>query len=638
MIDFALVVGVGRYDQSAAWNLPGPCANACAIAELLLALGTRPEHIFLFVDQPPPAGPVDPFEARLRGLAAQGVLLTTSAAWPAIDTFFFDTLRQNRPPKSRLFIFWSGHGFTGGDGSRVFICRDYTSSSLTNRVLNASTFLRHLLLPEFNGFSDQLFVADVCGVYSKLAYNNPRVAPATGVVRRNQLALFATPEGEYARDDQGQGVFTRIVLDVLATQKSWPAASDFIQEFNRRVTDALADAGLKPFRMWTSDGEQANERLVGASSTVADSAVFQSVAALLSPIDLPDSEFRAHYLQVVSALGEPQLYEAQGLTGMIRELASMHDGTGGAIPYGLLQFLARLERVAAEGLGATVAAWLQQHAADQKNRLATIRQQLDVESQTKILVVDVENDAAGNVSAFETFVRLRDFSPAPVDPRPRQEVSDWTAFEIALARAIDELRDDPVTRDLEVHVLADPPLFDRAFHRIPLASGSLLGQECVVVLRCRERVRRAGAVTREAWRQRAAALRAIDPKQLELVRIDSAIGPDELQQTAQGLWCMGFLLRPSTAGVTPDVMLQKRLLLKLVRLGAPYLFWLHDGSIDQADWTAIQGAFRRWLGAVRTLDQFPREFTQGRILDDVAAAGTLLWDDPELLPFRTRRE
>lgn len=630
MSDAAVVVGVSRYDQSSDWNLPGPCTNACAIAASLLTFQPRPE-IFLFVDPPPaPFGQASPFDAPLRGLADAGVRVTQSAAWTTIDTFCFDTLRQNRPPQSRLLVFWSGHGFTDTDGSRVLICRDYTADALTNRVLNATNFLRHLRSPLFRSFSDQLFVADVCGIYSGLTFNSTRNAPAS-VEPRTQLCLFATPEGEYAEDDQGHGVFTRIVLDVLARRPSWPAQADF----NQAVTDALAVAGRKPFRISSvDDGQEAPDRLVGSITGQAGSVLFKSIAAVLGAVDMPDTMFRPHYLRVVSDLGEPKLSDAQGLTGMLRELASMQDGTrSGGVPYGLLEFLMRLQRE--PSLSAAISDWLQAHAAGQNQVLATIRQKLDDENRTKILVVDIETDEAGSISAFQPFVRLHDFLPAPVDPRPRQEVTDWDDFTASLLKVIADLRRDSATRDFDIHFLADPPLFDRAFHLIEMPSGDRLGEEFVVVLRHRQRVLGAPALVRDAWRQYAAALRTMKPSAVNLVRIELTSSAKDLQDAARGLWCMGFVVRRTAAGTSADAS-EKRLLLKLLRLGVPYLYWLHDGPIDDATWTDIEATMRGWLGGVQSLDRFPVALTQGRIAGDrLAADATLLWDDPEFVPFLT---
>src|SRR5205823_14066330 len=135
----------------------------------------------------------------------------------------------------------------------------------------------------------------------------------------------------------------------------------------------------------------------------------------------------------------------------------------------------------------SIEGWLKKHAAEQNNALATIRQQLDLENQTKILVVETETDENGAVDAFEVFMRTRNLRRLAVELPPRQEVAGWDDFQAKLLSIVTLRRQQPLLRDFEIHVLADPPLFDHPFHGIPLGAG-VLGEDFVVVLRHRERV------------------------------------------------------------------------------------------------------------------------------------------------------
>src|SRR5215510_15000225 len=114
---YALIVGIDKYDQPD-WTIPGPCANAFAVTNWLLSVLVPPQNIFLFVD------PVEGLNDTVGEFETKDVNVTRSAAWEPLDTFCYKTLPAGRPANSRLFVYWSGHGFTENDGARIFICRD----------------------------------------------------------------------------------------------------------------------------------------------------------------------------------------------------------------------------------------------------------------------------------------------------------------------------------------------------------------------------------------------------------------------------------------------------------------------------------------------------------------------------------
>src|SRR5262249_47252019 len=151
-------------------------------------------------------------------------------------------LHQNVPAKSRLLVFWSGHGFTSGKRRRIFFCNDY-DEDLPGRVFNGTNFLNNLLTAKYASFSDQIFLADVCGTYSDIKVDDN--VEELGLGERSQLAYFATPEGDYAMGDDGRGVFTSTVIEVLGHLGDWPAQQDFIRELDK----AFAQGGTKPFRI-----------------------------------------------------------------------------------------------------------------------------------------------------------------------------------------------------------------------------------------------------------------------------------------------------------------------------------------------------------------------------------------------------
>lgn len=633
MSTYALVVGIEKYDQPG-WDTPGPCRNALAIAEWLLDIEdgpgqkTPPANVFLFLD---PVG--GEYDARIAALRGKGVQVCVSGTLNEIDTFWREKLWRDRAAGSRLLVFWSGHGFTENDGTRVFPCRDYTKENLRNRVFNASSFLRFLRSSRYNAFAEQIFLADACSNYTGLRFSPDREPPPDQNKATRQVGFFATPEGEYAKDDDGQGVFTKTVIEVLRAGGGWPEFG----KFSERVLHALDAVGQAPFQV-SAVSEQAVivDRMVGTVPKDRGGVLFQSLMKMLAPIRVPQTAYRPHYVRTVNSLGMPEMNQAQGLTGMIEELTKL-EGTGGSeqISVGLLEFLVRIARV--KKLKAPVEKWLAGRD-DLENMRADIDERLEQENGVKILLVEVSNDERGEVVDFEASLRGQDLLEIPGTGLVSKTVDRWSGFCAELDRVIADFRSDPVTADFEVHFLVDPPLFDRPFHLIPTPGGGVLGEECIVVLRHRDRARRATSLVRQAWQAYADALRPQKPGALPLVPIRCEVGPGGILPAQKGFCYSQFvLLDPDVAGGTANAA-GKEVLKKVLRLGVPYLYWLNRPPKQPDCWALIEGDVKAWLKGLQRLDDFPREFYMQRANgNEFAALATLLWDDPQFNPFVSRK-
>jgi hypothetical protein len=606
---YALIVGIEKYDQLD-WDTAGPCANALAVAERLVSGGVvEGANIFLFLDA------IADYDQRIADLRAQGVVaIQTSATWTIIEDFCFKELPAGRPADSRLFIYWSGHGYAeNSTGQRYFICRDYTNTAHHNRVFNASLFLRHLRSPEFQRFSETLLLADVCGAKQNVKLSNPRGGPEN-VDPRKQLAYFATPEGQWAHGEEGRGAFTDVVLAAFKRVTSWPDLDNF-----RTTLDVeLSEAGHAMFRVVCSDGTQdLADRLIGPEKR--ESVMDELVELLRSkPVDIGRYQF--HYTRTVTNLGNPRLNEAQGLTGMLEHLAALHD------PHGLLEFLVRLTQE--KELEQPIEDWLAANARHQRSDIATIRDEIDQENQAHILILDLENSPDGDIAGFEPHLRTQNLKPLP-DPRlAPQNVKDWDDFEKRLLDLVSELGPDSVS---EIWFLANPPLFDRAFHLIPAPDGSPLGDKFVVFIRHRERIHSVKRHIREPWEQYAATLRASEPAKLPIIPLPG-IGSQGLIGTHRGV-CYFNMLIPLARQGAPCSLNEKALMLKLLRLGVPYMCWVHLPA--PINWEALEAFLsKNCLSALHALDHFPDKFTQHRISSiPYAAQASLLWDDPQMNPF-----
>ena len=623
----AFIVGVDSYDQSG-WTVAGPCANAVGIAAWLLGAGADPGNVFLFVE------PADEgHDANLASLEADGVHVRRSARSDAINTFWRAELRELSAKLPRLLFFWSGHGFADKNGDRIFICRDYLAPQLITNVFNCTNVLRYLRSPEYQGFKEQICLIDACAIHSDVAIDAHKTPPNGFSDQVNQVTYFATPEGEYAKGDDGRGAFTQVALDVLAKIERWPDLDDLSQ----KMDEAFKAIDQSIFRVEYYVRDRAVfDRRIGKVSEDAESRFFNLVYPMLCGIEIPDSVYRPHYLRTVSDLGEPELSKAQGLTGMIRELASLNDATGpDEAPYGLLQFLLRLCNE--DELARPIGKWLRDHAAEQGNMLATLREKLAKESTLQILVVEVSNDAKGEIESYQLFLRTRDSIPIPGVSNEVRKVSGWEAFRDALGRDIQDLQDGGVIEDYEAHFIVDPPLFDRPFHSIPIPGATTIGEDHIVLLRHRTRIRSAARLQREAWREYAEELRPTRPGDLKVLGVPAEAGTRaDLLPRERGLCYMDFVVQPRD-GTGSGVSMEKSILLRVLRLGAPYMYWLHKlPDSDALD--RIEPEFKRWLEGLDAIDQLPKQFAKERMYGNrLAADATLLWDDPVFNPFRNSR-
>jgi hypothetical protein len=629
MSTYAFIVGIEKYDQPK-WDTAGPCRNALNVADWLLEIvepgGGRvpPENVFLFLD------PMSrEYDSRIEALKGQGVHITASGALYGIDTFWREKLWQERPAGSRLLVFWSGHGFTENSGTRIFPCRDYTIDNLRNRVFNATIFLRYLSSSKYNAFGEQIFLADACSNYTGLRFTPDREEPPDQENPARQVGFFATAEGEYARDEDGQGVFTKTVLEVLRAAPGWP----MYDEFPGRVLKALDAAGQTPFQIFALKEKQPiADRVVGTVPKERGGEVFQSLMKTLSPIRVSQTVYRPHYVRTVNGLGMPEMNKAQGLVGMIEELTRLGGNAASQISSGLLEFLVRLSRV--PELKEPVGKWISARPEDLGNMRADIDEELDQENGVKILLVEVSNDERGDVSEFEASLREQDLIEFPGAGLIYRQVDGWQSFCAEFAKAIAELRSDPLTADFEVHFIVDPPLFDRPFHLIPTKCGGNLGEECIVVLRHRDRARRATSVVRKAWQAYADALRQQQPSAMQLIPIPAAAGPGGILPDGEGLCYTRFvLLDPGVGGGTANTA-AKDTVKKVLRLGVPYLYWLNRPPTQPDCWVQLEGDVKSWLNGLLRLDDFPRVFWRQRVKgNEFATLATLLWDDPQFNPF-----
>lgn len=243
MNTYAFVVAVETY-QPRGWDIEGPASNATAIVEWLLSIKVVPSNIHAFLAAKTGA------KAKIDALKDLGVSVHDGANYSQIERFWRETLPELNPRNARLFVYWCGHGCTSNTGSRIFFCGDY-NTKLPTFVFNASKFLRFLRSGKYHGFSDQIFIADVCGVYSRLPLHDSNESPDDQLFT-HQMAVFATREGKFARQRDDRGIFTQKVIELLSRILEWPDHS----HFGEQLKEALDNVGEMPFRIFVEDDEK----------------------------------------------------------------------------------------------------------------------------------------------------------------------------------------------------------------------------------------------------------------------------------------------------------------------------------------------------------------------------------------------
>jgi vWA-MoxR associated protein C-terminal domain len=211
----------------------------------------------------------------------------------------------------------------------------------------------------------------------------------------------------------------------------------------------------------------------------------------------------------------------------------------------------------------------------------------------------------------------------------RQTVQDWSGFESAIQDILKDFYVDGLLDVMEIHFVADLPLFDRPFHQIPVQPGRPgIGELVVVVIRNRMRTLSQNPRLRENWRSYAAALRGTPPGNIKWVKIDqSGSGLDD-----RGL-CFTCFTLPASGVQGPSSDSELGVLWRLILLGAPYLYVPHAEPVG-ADWQQLAADLANLSRMHETLDLFPREFANRRLArNPFACQATLLWDDPIDNPF-----
>jgi hypothetical protein len=546
----AFVVGVSRY-FSASWNTDGPVHNAMSIAEWLLSNGTPAGNVHLFID-------ASVLTDNERGTLAKKRITPFATTHAAINQFWRETLPSILQPGDCLFFYWSGHGMTDS-GNRLFFCGDY-STKMTASVFNMTEFLANLRSAAFRPLQSQLLFADVCGTFAR-AKTAPTNSRPDELPKVDQLAVFATAEGEFTPMTDLSGAFTDALLEVLAPfEKRWPSQAELLSELDK-VSER---SSLKPFILDLKGNLVEKRRRFGTGQR-ARQEYANSAYAMLSRHST-ESIQRRHFERTLVGLGHDPGSKRRTLLEMIDELSDVMDARDSVAPYGLVEFLARLE--ADPSFDKTgkqdIADWIARHGADRRRE---INERLQNERANRLLLLEVKH-VDGQLSELVTYLRYPDLTPVAGVKEERFPITNWDQLCDSVRARVDDPTVLPPEGDLELHFLTDAPLFHLPFHKILSADGSPIGEHFVCVLHSLRRARLPeGSQELERWRDWQESL-AIDMTFQQLL---------DPPWPSEGLY---YLNRP--IGLALPSEMAKRRLQKLIQLGAPLMCWPHneDSALD----------------------------------------------------------
>jgi hypothetical protein len=616
----AFVVGIDKYDEPG-WDVSGPVASAMLVADWLLGLENVELDLHLFLSK----GTV--LTSGIVSALESGRLTFHDGARHAdIEAFVRLDLPTVTEDGAHLFAFWSGHGVTcPSTGDRVFMCSDF-QEKLQQRVFNASAFLRRARTADYAAFRTEVMLADVCGVFRVRDQVLFEQLEQREQINVPQFSCFSGRQGNYASTAEGGGQFTVTALRILAGDDAYPVD---LKELASRFDSAFDGPSHPAMRLLTSTDDASWEPSVGrCASHLASLPFFDSALALFRRLDVSDDDYRYHYGRTAVAMGFPTLPRESGAREVLAHLCDLRDGDIGHMPYGLVQFMLRLSQVTK--YNEDITNWLSDEAPEQQSVRAKVRQLLDAEQQRKILLFVVGQNK-GVIDSIQPFLCRIDGSLNPqhkfssvVTP-----CKDWAAFEVVVQETLVEFRDGDSLPNLEVHFAVDPPLLDRPFHRVLLEEGGEpISALAPVILRHRTRLFTQDQDWLDKWTAYASMLRTKQHDDLRWVRVEPELPLPEVA----GMCYTGFTL-PHPAGAAASFEPQKRILNRLLSLGAPVIYVRHGAPMNEC-WDLVGAKLDQLTTGLSQFDSFTKVFHNDRVRGDVyAMEASLIWDDPETNPF-----
>ena len=473
-ITIAVIVGIEKYaDAGVAPTLPAPCLDAIRMASKMPRIGVKPAHTFLFLQSRTRFGAEQTaYETLLKSLDPS--IQPRGCDRDRLSAFWRDELQtlQAANPDSRLFFYWSGHGFSDANaGVPLLLCADYTSK-LTDRVVNRDELLTRLHSTDYENLTSQLLCFDAC------ANNVPTggiaaTTAATWSGAIDQVSIAAAPRGIYAHGDETGGQFTRVLLEAVSAFEAWPDPRAFWTDLKVRLEAASMSSATVSFR--SGGTGVADDLLYVGTVTPARAELEQSLGDV--PIKL--SDYLAVYRWVTDTLSaEPNRGKATDIRGILRDLWDARGELGSVqAPYSVVEFVARL--LNAFPAAAPLQQWLDNRAYVRTSDLVEAEANLNAESKALILEVEIVEGTRtrpGEIVEFETrlfrFDRVTLVETSWVNPQLVDSPANFRTLLTERLREAHNLATDTYQTTLTVEVLTN--LFNIAPHQFDSVAPALL--------------------------------------------------------------------------------------------------------------------------------------------------------------------
>jgi hypothetical protein len=637
MADYALVVGIERYETPVAKTLQGPSLDAVRFALWLCQEQKVPAaNIVLILNRTDWRGSAATiFDQTVTKVKGAGVAIREDPSRLAIMKAWREELLSGPEEPGILWLYWSGHGLTFPPGGEAVLCADLELKDPSYIFL--SEFRDSLRSETYQRFRQQRLIVDACAEYLKpddLNITSFR-SPSTWAITEapDQVELNAVAVGSTAKAEEGGSLFSRILFGVLK-KSGWPKdPRDLHHELEKGIRGETRDESKQPrVRIFSPRFEAGIE----AGDHAAECG---RLLEMLWKCEIPFESYQPAYMRTMGSLSsDPQILSPSTLTAMIRELLQLkREADFGDRSLGIVEFFERVRREF-KGSAAPIEEWLKNVPA---GAMLNVSNKLDQESLDLVLTVLVRESAA-NRDGFPVSLRA-DLSDANFSSTILKwgfyDVKDPSTLE-SQARIILTAADSQARRQkgakLSVQVFANPPLMGLPWHAYRIdpedeIDCAAFGQLHSFVLRSRARLTRAAKYDLDSWKQKARALRLRPCGQIPIAKAPS--WNDEIRQEVNDLLATvdGLLVISDTLDA-PSVATEGlyKLLSAALRRGLPLASWpIAIPGTKRNTGADFAEDLKKLFQQCGSLAQTPEHFRNARKSEPWARHTVLFWDDDD---------
>ena len=641
---YALVVGIECYRAGSDWDLNGPGVDARLFTEWLRSRQVPEDQIklLLAVDKKK--------REKIKLLAGSPRALPASRNWVRRALNWLHTQRGDL-----LILFWGGHGILGDEKNRRLFYPDATEDDKQN--LDLDDLLASLRTSYFPGFPLQICIIDACANYVEdlqSAFRLPKDTLSSGSPLSpgpDQFVLLAGRAGEVAENlgKEGRGQFSKVVLEELVTEPTWPPDMNALRARVWQRFEALRGQGKSSqtpiyqyYRDWDGS-EQSLPHMHSLRARLTRDDLDQVVAAaggLLGATDLKGLYLRS--LPPCITI-DPS---AKTLEEILFDLASLLPQVGGTFPAPLMEFVERLALQLERGhpaVAARLRSWVDKKAPLMDVQLSEIRllrsrmirRDFEAQNPHAYVLVEVAQDRweaeMFSLRAWTWTEACKPIDLPPVDPdltpRPLQEIR------AILTQLLENPYDHvPEGAELTIEVFLPRRLLCWDIDQWVIQAGKTLKtpagiQHCIVVRWLERPLERVAAA---AWSRKWNSFRFTNlPLANSVFWLHSRqqLAPEALYlelYNRSDRFCLGLAFSP------PEIPEAEDILDMALDAGIPIAFWLRQCQddaqrVEQDILKALDGIHVTELPeAVR---QVRRQAYKAREKDHVGNHITLLWDD-----------